>query len=71
MWLNFYSTFISGISLILDQTSFTLVQTLLNPPQVLWHYSFLSSASIDFANEEKEACTIEPFPYSHSAFDEN
>ena len=71
MWLNFCRTFISGIWLILDRAGSTLVQTLLNPPQAMWHYSFLLAVSIDFADEEKGACTIEMFLYNYNTFDEN
>ena len=31
-----------------------MIQILLDPPQVVWHYSFLSGGSIAFANVEKD-----------------
>ena len=38
---NFCMTFICNILLILELTSCSLVRKLINPPEILWHKSFL------------------------------
>ena len=50
---NFYRRFVSNIWLTLQLAGSNLLQTLLNPPQVLQHKAFLSGGHIVFANEEK------------------
>ena len=52
--LSSCKTFISSISLILELAGSDLVQTLLNPPQALWHWLFLSGVCVVFENKEKE-----------------
>ena len=54
MSVNSCRTFIYCISLILEPAGSNLVQTLLNPHQVIKHQSFLSDGSIVSANEEKD-----------------
>ena len=51
--LNFRRTFISSFPLVLELAGSNLVRTLLEPLQILKHYSILLSGSTVFANEEK------------------
>ena len=59
-----------GISLILELASPSLVEEMLNPPQVLWYYIFLLGGSIVFANEGKRSCIMDIIPHNHSTIDE-
>ena len=53
MGLNCCRTFISSISLTSELAGSNLIQTLLYPPQVLWHSSSLLNVSVTFTNEKK------------------
>ena len=53
--VNLCRTFILSISLFLKLGGSNLAQTLLNPPNVIWHCLFLLIVSVVFVNAEKRS----------------